>query len=130
MHKYAYTVLCKQSVFAKVDFSLCLIYFCHIEFAIEVNQLKKKAESAPILPTVKRVGESFVTYAVEEHDNVYSFLVSSTDLKEGSVCVRDVVNDRATAEYIKTFLAENFVSPLHVLDIFEDALAQAKSYLS
>jgi len=91
-----------------------------------VNQLKKKAENEPIFPTVKRVGESFVTYAVEEQDDAYYFLVSSTDMKEGSVCVRDVVNDRATAEYIKTLFAENSVSPLHVLDIFDDVLAQAK----
>lgn len=123
MHKYKELLLCKQSVSAKADFLVFLIYFSHIEFAIEVNQLRNITPSALFLPTVKRVGDVYITYSVSKCGNSYAIAVSSSVLSEGDAFVEDIAQDYAKAERIKDWLAENLVSPLHVLDVFDDISA-------
>ena len=80
-------------------------------------------KSDPFLPTEKKVGEAFITYSLKKHHGEYALTVSSTDLSEGFVFVENVTRDRFTAERIKEMLAENLVSPLHVLDVFDSILA-------
>ncbi len=85
----------------------------------------KHGEINPLfLPTVKRVGEAFVTYMIKKGNHTYTLFVSSTEPCEGEAYAEDIAQDRSTAERIKKLLADNLVSPLHVSDVLEDLLAQ------
>lgn|GEM_PF-2983108 len=80
-------------------------------------------KSSLSLPIEKRVGELTVRYSIEKKGDIYALRVSSSDLSEGCVFVEGVARDRVTAENIKSILAENFVSPLHVFDVLESIMA-------